>query len=75
MDPANAQAELRRVIDEIEGLADPEDTKGTFKKFVSGLRKSGLSEEEADRERGIRRRALINVVNYMQEQWEKGWPM
>ena len=75
MDPANAQAELRRVIDEIEGLADPEDTKGTFKKFVSGLRKSGLSEEEADRERGIRRRALINVVNYMQEQWEKGWPI
>ena len=75
MDPANAQAEMSRVIDEIEGLADPEDTKGTFKKFISGLRKSGLSEEEADRERGIRRRALINVVNYMQEQWEKGWPI
>ena len=77
MDPANAQKELRRVLDDIEALTDPENpkAKSTLKKYVGIARQRGLSEEDIERERGLYRRSLINLVNYMQEQWEKGWPI
>ena len=75
MDPATAQAEMKRIIDMIDELGDPTEKKGLYQKFIKARRTKGATLEEAERERGIERRTLINVVNYMQEQWEKGWPI
>jgi len=69
-DKAYAERQMQAVLDEIESLTG-DTTKPKYTRFM----KKFSSPAEAEAERGIRRRSLQSLAYYMQEQWEKGWPV
>lgn len=69
-DKMYARQQMQEVLDEIESLTG-DTTKSKYTKFMNKF----ASTAEAEAERGIRRRSLQSLAYYMQEQWEKGWPI
>jgi len=67
-DPKVAQMELARIIKQIDELQNP--SSATSKEVTRGISKGA-----AEAERGIERRARINLASYMLDQWEKGFPI
>ena len=86
-DPSFAQAELKKVLDEVQNLKDSNSKEykgimGIVTKSTKVVRnKDGkIITEAGDRvtrnqERQTRRRALLRLAHYMEDQWEKGWPI
>ena len=86
-DPTFAQTELKKVLDEVRNLkdSDSKEYKGIMgivtKSTKIARNKDGkIITEAGDRvtrnqERQTRRRALLRLAHYMEDQWEKGWPI